>query len=402
MSGAAGPGANLTALRSYNAGLVLRLLRDAGEGGVSRPELAERTGLTPQAVSKITARLRAEGLLAEAGQRASTGGKPPTAVRLVPDARHAIGLQLDRDEVTAVLVDLAGTSVAARSAPFDFGAPAEEALSAATAEIRALLADAAARGVVGGGVAAGAGADIAAGAGTDIAAGAGPDIAAGGGSALGGGLLGVGVAAPGPLDHVSGVLHRVTGFPQWDGFPLRDALAERLALPVVLDKDTNAAALGLVTTGTAESAAYLHLGTGLGAGLVLGGDVYRGARTDAGEFGHQVIQLDGPPCDCGNNGCLEALCLAAVARGDRTDAARLLGIGAANLVRLLDIDRVLLGGRMVLADPEPYVRGVATMIAEDSVRASRPLVSVDVVERGERAVVEGAARLVLAPLFALG
>ncbi|MEU8876850.1 ROK family protein [Streptomyces javensis] len=384
MSGAAGPGANLTALRSHNAALVLRLLRDAGEEGVSRPELAGRTGLTPQAVSKITARLRAEGLLAEAGQRASTGGKPPTALRLVPDARHAIGLQLDRDEVTAVLVDLAGTSVAARSAPFDFGAPAEEAIAAATAEVRALLAGAAARGVVsgtaGGGIAAGGGAGIAA----------------------GGGLLGVGVAAPGPLDHGSGVLHRVTGFPQWDGFPLRDALAERLALPVVLDKDTNAAALGLVTAGTAESAAYLHLGTGLGAGLVLGGDVYRGARTDAGEFGHQVIQLDGPPCDCGNNGCLEALCLAAVARGDRTDAARLLGIGATNLVRLLDIDRVLLGGRMVLADPEPYVRGVATMIAEDSARASRPPVSVDVVERGERAVVEGAARLVLAPLFALG
>ncbi|OPF82766.1 hypothetical protein VT50_0206740 [Streptomyces antioxidans] len=383
MSGAAGPGANLTALRSHNAALVLRLLRDAGEGGVSRPELAGRTGLTPQAVSKITARLRAEGLLAEAGQRASTGGKPPTALRLVPDARHAIGLQLDRDEVTAVLVDLAGTSVAARSAPFDFGAPAENALAAATAEVRALLADAAASGVVGGGTAAG-------------------GVAAAGGVVAGGGLLGVGVAAPGPLDHGSGVLHRVTGFPQWDGFPLRDALAERLALPVVLDKDTNAAALGLVTAGTAESAAYLHLGTGLGAGLVLGGAVYRGARTDAGEFGHQVIQLDGPPCDCGNNGCLEALCLAAVARGDRKDAARLLGVGATNLVRLLDIDRVLLGGRMVLADPGPYVRGVAAMIAEDSDRASRPPVSVDVVERGERAVVEGAARLVLAPLFALG
>ncbi|WP_262699905.1 MULTISPECIES: ROK family transcriptional regulator [Streptomyces] len=385
MSGASGPGANLTALRSHNAALVLRLLRDAGEDGISRPELAGRTGLTPQAVSKITARLRAEGLLAEAGQRASTGGKPPTALRLVPDARHAIGLQLDRDEVTAVLVDLAGTSVAARSAPFDFGAPADEALAAATAEVRALLADAAASGVTGG-----------------TASGVASETT---GGVAGGGLLGVGVAAPGPLDHGSGVLHRVTGFPQWDGFPLRDALAERLALPVVLDKDTNAAALGLVTAGTAgtaESAAYLHLGTGLGAGLVLGGDVYRGARTDAGEFGHQVIQLDGPPCECGNNGCLEALCLAAVARGDRTDAARLLGIGATNLVRLLDIDRVLLGGRMVLADPEPYVRGVATMIAEDSARASRPPVSVDIVERGERAVVEGAARLVLAPLFALG
>ncbi|MEV6131517.1 ROK family protein [Streptomyces violaceusniger] len=404
MSGAAGPGANLTALRSHNAALVLRLLRDAGEDGVSRPELAGHTGLTPQAVSKITARLRTEGLAVEAGQRASTGGKPPAVLRLVPGARHAIGLHLDRDELTAVLVDLAGTPVAARTAPFDFGARAEEALAAATAEVRALLADAGA-GLTG------AGAGLT-GAGTGLTeAGAGLTEAgtetggATGGAAtggLGGGLLGVGVAAPGPLDHGSGVLHRVTGFPQWDGFPLRDALAERLALPVVLDKDTNAAALGLVTAGTAPSAAYLHLGTGLGAGLMLGGDVYRGARTDAGEFGHQVIQLDGPLCECGNRGCLEALCLAAVARGDHTDAARLLGVGAANLVRLLDIDRVLLGGRVVLADPEPYVRGVATMIAEDSARASRLPVPVDVVERGGRAVVEGAARLVLAPLFALG
>lgn len=400
MSGAAGPGANLTALRSHNAALILRLLRDAGEDGVSRPELAAHTGLTPQAVSKITARLRTEGLAVEAGQRASTGGKPPAVLRLVPGARHAIGLQLDRDELTAVLVDLAGTEVAARSAPFDFGARAEEALAAATAEVRALLADAGTglteTGTEAGGTETGGATRGATGGATRGVAGG----ATGGG--LFGGLLGVGVATPGPLDHGSGVLHRVTGFPQWDGFPLRDALAERLALPVVLDKDTNAAALGLVTTGTAASAAYLHLGTGLGAGLMLGGEVYRGARTDAGEFGHQVIQLDGPPCECGNRGCLEALCLAAVARDDHTDAARLLGVGAANLVRLLDIDRVLLGGRVVLADPEPYVHGVATMIAEDSARASRLPVPVDVVQRGGRAVVEGAARLVLAPLFALG
>ncbi|QLH27012.1 ROK family transcriptional regulator [Streptomyces sp. Rer75] len=360
MSGAAGPGANLSALRSHNAALVLRLLRDAGQDGVSRLELADRTGLTPQAVSKITARLRAEGLAAEAGRRASTGGKPRTVLRLVPDARHAIGLHLDRDELTAVLVDLAGTPVALRTARFDFGAPAERALTAAASEVEALIADTAAEG-----------------------------------------LLGVGVAAPGPLDHGSGVLHRVTGFPQWDGLPLRDALARRLGLPVVLDKDTNAAALGLAAP-AADSFAYLHLGTGLGAGLVLGGGVYRGARTDAGEFGHQVVQLDGPPCGCGNRGCLEALCLAAVARGEQAHAARLLGVGAANLVRLLDIDRVLLGGRIVLADPAPYVRGVAAVLAEDAARTSRPTVPVDAVRGGARAVVEGAAQLVLAPLFALG
>ncbi|MFI0780599.1 ROK family protein [Streptomyces sp. NPDC021212] len=365
MSGAAGPGANLSALRSHNAALVLRLLRDAGGDGVSRLELADRTGLTPQAVSKITARLRAEGLAAEAGRRASTGGKPRTVLRMVPDARHAIGLHLDRDELTAVLVDLAGTPVALRTARFDFGAEADRALTAAASEVEALIAAA-------------------------------PGLS-------GGGLLGVGVAAPGPLDHGSGVLHQVTGFPQWDGLPLRDALARRLGLPVVLDKDTNAAALGLAAPAApVDSFAYLHLGTGLGAGLVLDGGVYRGARTDAGEFGHQVVQLDGPRCGCGNYGCLEALCLAAVARGAQAQAARLLGVGAANLVRLLDIDRVLLGGRVVLADPTSYVRGVAAVLAEDAARTSRPTVPVDLVRGGARAVVEGAAQLVLAPLFALG
>ncbi len=110
----------------------------------------------------------------------------------------------------------------------------------------------------------------------------------------------------------------MTGFPEWDGFPLRDALSARLGgVPVVVDKDTNAVALGLAVAGEGGSFAYLHLGTGLGAGLVIGGSVHRGPRTGAGEFGHQVVQLDGPPCGCGDRGCVEALCLAAVARGRR-------------------------------------------------------------------------------------
>lgn len=210
-------------------------------------------------------------------------------------------------------------------------------------------------------------------------------------------LLGVGVALPGPLDHARGVLHRVTGFPEWDGFPLRAALERRLGVPVVVDKDTNAAALGLAVSGEGGpggSFAYLHLGTGLGAGLVIGGAVHRGARTGAGEFGHQVIQLDGPPCGCGNRGCVEALCLGAVARGEPGEAARVLGAGAANLVGLLDIDLVLLGGRTVLADPDTFVRGVSAVIGERA--GNEQAVPVRIASGG---VAEGAAQLLLAPLF---
>lgn len=452
---AEGAGVNLLALRSHNGALVLDLLRTAGPAGISRLELAERTGLTPQAVSKITARLRADGLAAEAGHRASTGGKPRTVLRLVPEAGHAVGLHLDRDELTAVLCDLAGAVVAERRAPLDLGAGAVAVVEGAAREAEALI------------------------------AGAGVSV------------LGVGVALPGPLDHVRGVLHRVTGFPEWDGFPLRDALAARLGVPVVVDKDTNAAALGLAVGGHGlgrgldphpaqglgpacgvgradgrgggdggaggegeqhgaggaggddrdrdadgdlgpgrdgdrardldgarplgrdgegdrdgegrggraggQAFAYLHLGTGLGAGLVFGGAVHRGARTGAGEFGHQVIQLDGPRCDCGNRGCVEALCLAAVGRGEMDEAARVLGAGAANLVGLLDIDLVLLGGRTVAAHQEAFVRGVGAVLGERARREGTDgAVPVRVAPGGARGVAEGAAQLLLAPLFGRG
>ncbi|WP_434099156.1 ROK family transcriptional regulator [Streptomyces violaceorubidus] len=452
---AAGGGANLLAPRSHNTALVLDLLRTAGAEGISRLELAERTGLTPQAVSKITARLRGEGLATEAGRRASTGGKPRTVLRLVPGAGHALGVHLDRDELRAVLVDLDGTVVAERRAPLDLGAGAETVLEEVARAAEELAAE---------GLGAGAGPLASEGAGP-CAAGGGraeaadtPGTPGGGGSGTfgtpgGGGsgtfgperleppvpgervpeglgtslaenarppgsalaaaptLLGLGVALPGPLDHVRGVLHRVTGFPEWDGYPLRDALERRLGVPVVVDKDTNAAALGLAVGGAGGGAgedgagdgsfAYLHLGTGLGAGLVFGGAVHRGARTGAGEFGHQVVQLDGPPCTCGARGCVEALCLAAVARGDLAEAARVLGTGAANLAGLLDIDLVLLGGRTVAAAPQAFVQGVAAVL---DARARREgghdgAVPVRLAPGGTRGVAKGAAQLLLAPLF---
>ncbi|MEU5597321.1 ROK family transcriptional regulator [Streptomyces sp. NPDC020298] len=364
-------GANLLAVRSHNTALVLDLLRTAGTEGISRLELAERTGLTPQAVSKITARLREEGLAVEAGRRASTGGKPRTVLRLVPGAGHAVGVHLDRDELRVVLCDLTGAVVTGRRVPLDLrpGGGAEAVVEAVAGQVGELL------------------------------------------SESGASVLGAGVALPGPLDHVRGVLRRVTGFPEWDGFPLREVLAGRLGVPVVVDKDTNAAALGLAVRvwgrgggaeglGSGGSFAYLHLGTGLGAGLVIGGRVHRGARTGAGEFGHQVIQLDGPLCGCGNRGCVEVLCLGAVGRGELGAAARVLGAGAANLVGLLDIDAVLLGGRTVEGAPEVFVDGVGAVLGERARREGAVGVPVRVAfGEGGWGVAEGAAQLLLGALF---
>ncbi|MEU6376898.1 ROK family transcriptional regulator [Streptomyces sp. NPDC046909] len=415
-------GVNQLGLRSHNAALVLDLLRTAGAEGISRLELADRTGLTPQAVSKITARLREEGLAAEAGRRASTGGKPRTVLRLVPEAGHAVGVHLDRDELRGVLVDLDGAVVGERCVEMDLGAGAGAVVEGVAGLVEGLLAElrsGSGSGPVGSGTARAEGwarAGLAEGVRSESRpSSAGAEWRPGSGSTEPPTpmpsriptptptstppptVLGLGVALPGPLDHRRGVLHRVTGFPEWDGFPLRDALARRLGIPVVVDKDTNAAALGLAVGDAADSFAYLHLGTGLGAGLVIGGTVHRGARTGAGEFGHQVIQLDGPVCGCGNRGCVEALCLAAVGRGDVAEAARVLGAGAANLVGLLDIDVVLLGGRTVAAAPEVFVRGVRAVLEERA--RGEGAVPVRVAPGGTRGVAEGAAQLLLAPLF---
>ncbi|WP_443065440.1 ROK family transcriptional regulator [Streptomyces sp. NBC_00536] len=388
-AGGAGGGANLAGLRGHNAALVLSLLRAAGlrgEAGPGRGELAARTGLTPQAVSKITARLAAEGLVAEAGRGASTGGKPRTLLRLVPEARYAVGAHLDRDELRVVRVDLLGRVVAEWRRPLDFGAEPDVVVGVvAEAVVRAC------GGGPGGGGLGGVG-------GLAGLAGVGAVGAVGGAGGSGGVVgvpLGVGVAAPGPLDHRTGVLGRVTGFPGWEGYPLRAALAGRLGLPVVVDKDTNAGAAG-AGPGPGGSV-YLHVGTGLGAGLRLGGEVYRGSRSGAGEFGHQVLLLDGPPCRCGARGCAEVLCLEAVARGDLARAARVLGEAAANLVALLDVERVLLGGRVVAGAPEVFVEGVRTVLAARALGGEPARV-----ERAPGGVAEGAAELVLAPLFGSG
>lgn len=350
-------GTNLTGLRDHNAALVLALLRRAPRGG-SRVELAAGTGLTPQAISKIVARLLDEGLVEEAGRGESTGGKPRTLLRLRPESACAVGVQLDRHETTVVLVDLAGDvrHRATTATGLADGSPAQviEHLAQQMRHTAAQAAD-------------------------------------------GARVLGAGVGCRGPLDYETGVLHRPAGLPAWDHYPIRDALAERLdGLAVRVDKDTNVATLAIAAPG---DTAYLHVADGVGAGLLLGGKLYRGARTNAGEFGHQVIDLDGPECTCGGRGCLEAMCLAALAADDQQAAARLLGVGAANLVRLLDVDRIILGGRAVLAAPELYRAEVLRQLAERLPDPDWQHVTVAVTPPDPPSVAAGAAELLLGPLF---
>jgi predicted NBD/HSP70 family sugar kinase len=349
--------AGLGFLRGYNDSVILGLTR--GGEAMTRVELAELGGLTPQAVSKIVTRLIAAGLIEETGTRNIGVGKPRTLLRLVPESRLAFGVHVERDELRVALVDLAGTVLDRVVAPLPAGfSPATliDELDRQVAVMRHTV----------------------------------PDDR----------LLGMGIGIVGPLDHRNGVVHDATGLTGWHDIPLRELAGRRLGMPVTVDKDTNVAVVAEMWRRGADfrDAAVVFAGTGLGAGLLLDGRVHRGARSGAGEFGHTTMLLDGPLCACGRRGCAEVLHNQALAEGDRARAIKVLAAATTDLVRLLDIEHVVLSGRSILGAPEDYL---------DGIRAALPAegwlpVKVSLAVLGQDVVAAGAAMLVLDEFFTVG
>ncbi|AOS62575.1 ROK family transcriptional regulator [Actinoalloteichus hymeniacidonis] len=368
-------GANLPLVGTYNRGVVLETIRSSGS--ISRVELTALTGLTAPTVSNIVRRLIDDELVIEAGQGRSTGGKRRTLLTLNPDACYAVGVRIDPRGAVCVVVDLAGRVVAAARLQ-DSGTTPEEIIRGVAEEIGALLDSA----------------------GIDIER-----------------VIGVGVAAPGPLDHGRGVVLDPPNMTQWHDVALRDELAAALNLPVMIDNDATAAAVGEHWLGRANQSrnfASIYMGTGIGAGIFIDGQVYRGATSNVGELGHISLDVDGAWCFCGNRGCVElfsappAIVAAALAAGPeaaqlalsgsprdvRTDfaaistaaalgspyavslierSARYLATGVLTLVNLLDLDLVVLGGPAFERIGHLYVAAIEDILATRAfARRGRP------------------------------
>ncbi len=260
-------GSNLPAVGNYNQTLVLDLIRRSREG-LSRVELVEQTGLSPQTLSNVTRRLTDEGLIVEAGKVISGPGKPRTILALNPRSRFAVGVHLDPAVDTIVIVDMAGSVIAHAEHP-----------PGRTRDQGRLIASMAAA-VLG------------------IVDRAGIDHDR---------ILGIGVAAPGPLDALTGTLLDPPLLPAWHGVHLRDALAEATGMPAVLEKDVTAAAVGELWLDRGDdvgNAIFLYYGAGIGAGIAQGGAPVRGHTGNAGNIAHLVVDPDGPVCECGMRGCL--------------------------------------------------------------------------------------------------
>jgi predicted NBD/HSP70 family sugar kinase len=144
-------------------------------------------------------------------------------------------------------------------------------------------------------------------------------------------VLGVGLVSPGPLGTRTGMALTPPAMRQWEDYPVDHELSTATGLPVVLDNDATAAALGEHWSGGmggSSTSAALYMGTGIGAGIVIGGITYRGTSGNAGEIGHSCVDVMGPECWCGARGCVEALAgpdaVVAAARADRA-LAHLVG-----------------------------------------------------------------------------
>ena len=186
----------------------------------------------------------------------------------------------------------------------------------------------------------------------------------------------IGVGVPGLYDPVAGTTRFLVNMPgEWSDRPVRDPIEAALGLPVALINDARAFGLAELRLGAgrgARSLVGLTLGTGVGGVIAIDGHVHLGHDGTAGEIGHQTIDPDGPPCNCGNKGCLEAFARAdriaaacgtatagaAVAAAEAGDAraidglatiGRYLGIGVANAVTIISPDRVIIGGGVAAA-----------------------------------------------------
>lgn len=253
--------------KSRTRGLILDAIRAAGT--ISRVELAAATGLTGATISELVRELIDDGLVVEAGRGAPTGGKPRTLVQLDPRARYSVGVQMERNTCVIVVVDLAGRPVARTSFQGVASMPPDQALPMIASQVDALLATAA----------------------VDRDR-----------------VLGVGLVSYGPQDRRAGVLLSPQPSEPWLEYPVAERLAQRLGLPVLLDNDAAAAAIGEYWMGAVDRRSTygcIYMASGIGGGIVVAGEVYRGSSSNSVELGHMSIDVNGDQCPCGNVGCLE-------------------------------------------------------------------------------------------------
>jgi predicted NBD/HSP70 family sugar kinase len=250
--------------RDLNRAAIFRLIVSVGP--IARTSIAQELGLSPATVTAVTRELMEQGLVRVAQRAPSRGGRPALLLELVGGAAMAFGVKVAPDHLVGVRVNLESEVVERFEAGFD--PAADDSLDALAATLRTWI------------------------------------------GALNDGppLLGLGLGVAGVFDARTGLLD--SPLLGWRGVPLARHLEERLGLPVVVDNDVNTLAVAERLYGRGndvDNFLTVTIGRGVGLGIVAGGDIYRGFRGGAGEFGHTFVEEDGALCSCGKHGCLETV-----------------------------------------------------------------------------------------------
>jgi predicted NBD/HSP70 family sugar kinase len=374
-----------SSLHRANLERVIRAVRLAGS--LTQAEIARGTGLSAATVSNIVRELRDNGTVQVTPT--SSGGRRARAVSLSGDAGIVVGVDFGHSHLRVAVGNLAHQVLAEQTEPIDVDASAAQGFDRAERLVGRLIA------------ATGIGADK---------------------------VIGVGLGVPGPIDVATGVLGSTAILPGWSGTNPREELAGRLGMPVHVDNDANLGALGELVWGSGRGVkdlAYIKVASGVGAGLVINGRIYRGPGGTAGEIGHITLDESGPVCRCGNRGCLETFTAARyvleLLRGahgpDLTvprmvqlaregdpgcrrviaDVGRHVGMGVANLCNVLNPSRVVLGGD--LAESGELVIGpIRESVARYAIPSAAQQLAVVPGALGGRAEVLGALALVLSEM----
>ena len=366
--------------RLHNSRLVLNTIYQSEE--ISRVEIARRTQLTRTTVSAIVAEFLDVGLVVETGMAPSTGGKPATLLRVNENSRFVIGIDLAESEFCGALINLRGEIRKRFCLPVE-DHNGNDALALVYNLIDQLLQTA--------------------------------DRP----------IIGIGIGVPGLMDPSVGRVRQAVNL-DWQDLPLGALLFQRYNLPIHLANDCQVAALGEFTFGKSTNARNLiviKMGRGIGAGIVLNGQLFYGDYAGAGEIGHIQVIENGKLCRCGNRGCLEtvvsnralmdqgrsmapetiidfaSLLLAYQAGNPQVVSlieitAQVLGRTITHLVSTLNINRILIAGNLThfdigLMNPirQQIQKGVLPVLAQQTEIAAATL--------GDDIVILGAASLIL-------
>jgi len=305
--------------RTFNQQLVLRALHD--HSPLSRADLSRLTGLTRTSVGDLVGLLIDDGLIEEVGRGRSSGGKSPILLRVAPDGRHLIGLDLGEAQFSGAVVNLRGEILRSIHLPL------EERSGDATVELVLQLVDA---------------------------------LRADDRSPL----LGIGIGAPGVIDTSTGTVRWSVNL-DWADLSLGPLLEERYGVPVVVANDSHAAALAELTffrRPRPTNLIVIRVGRGVGAGIILNGQLFQGDGYGAGEFGHISMGGADAPCRCGRQGCLETLtsmpALVDAASAVEPSITDVSGLAAAFLAGVTSIRRIVLDAARELGVAIGWLIGV--------------------------------------------